>query len=197
MKLPNVTLVCVSTIKHISSAKALLKSCEQIEFGEVLFFTNVDLENDKFKTIQISAINSKEEYSKWVILNLAEYINTDFILIVQYDGYVIHPELWNNAFLNYDYIGSPWWYETNNVGNGGFSLRSKRLMQTVSKIFKDDFHPEDDRICRTHRKTLEDFYQIKFAPEGIAAKFSFEPNHKYNTYNNDTFGFHGISQYIL
>ena len=35
---------------------------------------------------------------------LASYIETDFVLIVQYDGFVLHAQAWDDDFLNYDYI---------------------------------------------------------------------------------------------
>lgn len=48
-------------------------------------------------------------------------------------------------------------------------------------------HPEDSTIARLYRPYLEKKYQIQFAPESLAEKFSFElrePSQK-------TFGFHG------
>ena len=83
-------------------------------------------------------------------MNLNNYIDSDFVLIIQDDGHIVNPHLWDNEFLNYDYIGAPWpnnkkWknrfskydekvssniirnFNLNNIGNGGFSLRSKNF----------------------------------------------------------------------
>lgn len=132
-------------------------------------------------------LKSKEEYSEFVIKKLPDYIQTDFVLIVQYDGYIIKPEAWADEFLQYDYIGAPWWFmHSNNVGNGGFSLRSKAMLNACKII--TDCHPEDGMI-REHRQELEAM-GIKFAPEEIAARFSWEHNGKYEVYKG-SFGFHG------
>ena len=68
-------------------------------------------------------------------LLLKKYIDTDFCLIIQGDGFVIHPENWTDEFLKYDYIGAPWrnlaHYSFIRVGNGGFSLRSKKLLKIL------------------------------------------------------------------
>jgi len=59
-------------------------------------------------------------------------------LLVQPDGFVINPDKWDNQFFEYDYIGAPWeqvphsyldpWGKPHRVGNGGFSFRSKKLL---------------------------------------------------------------------
>jgi len=135
-----------------------------------------------------------------MINSLVDYIDTNYCLIIQYDGYIINPDLWTDEFLNYDYIGAPWWYESLNVGNGGFSLRSKRLLlsvkETISSYYVGALHPEDDIICRVLRPYLEDDYAIKFCNETLAKQFSFEPNRINSSFQNDTFGFHGVPSLI-
>jgi hypothetical protein len=105
-------------------------------------------------------------------------------------------------FLQYDYIGAPWWYNDEcNVGNGGFSLRSKKLqtiLQNDPIIFETDC--EDHNICRTYGNYLKS-KGVKFAPEDVASTFSIEGDlhgkvsgrEKYNgdTWNGE-FGFHGL-----
>ena len=29
-------------------------------------------------------------------------------MVVHADGFIVHPEMWRDEFLDYDYIGSPW-----------------------------------------------------------------------------------------
>ena len=193
LKLNNITLVCVDCLNYIESVKSIHKSIEDIEFGKAILFTD-RIFKDKFDIIPIEKITSKKEYSKFIIKELYKYIETDFVLIIQYDGYIINPDLWNDKFLDYDYIGAPWWYSVNNVGNGGFSLRSKKLLNTVKDL--KIYHPEDDVICRGNRQLLES-KGIKFAPEDIAKQFSYEPNNKREPFTNHTFGFHGLGNLIL
>lgn len=141
-------------------------------------------------------IQSKESYSEFIIKESHKYINASHVLIFQHDGFVNNWKAWDDSWLEYDYIGAPWWYmDGYNVGNGGFSLRSKRLMEIVAKDMviqsKRQYHPEDDIICRTYRKYLEDNYQIKFAPIEVAEKFSFEGYMQPAKYLSDQFGVHG------
>ena len=196
MKLNNVTLVCIDCINYNSAIKSLSKSIKNIEFERVIFFNDL-IQLDCFETIIIPKIKSKEEYSQFVLKILPDYIETDFVLIIQYDGYIINPDLWTDKFINYDYIGAPWWYnDLYNVGNGGFSLRSKKLLNICKEFDFKKSHPEDDSICRFHRKEMDEL-GVLFAPEYLAKQFSYEPNGKYPKFENSTFGFHGLSHLIL
>ena len=194
IKLPDVTLVCIDCKYYVHAARAILMSSKDIEFREILFFSDIPFVKnpEKVRCIEIPSIKNKMDYSYFVINNLPDYIKTSHVLIIQYDGYVINPELWDNDWLNYDYIGAPWWYEERNVGNGSFSLRSLRSSKIVKEIAGKNCHPEDDYICRTLRPQLEK-KGIKFAPEEVAEKFSIELNAKHPVFKNDTFGFHGLN----
>lgn len=125
-----------------------------------------------------------------MVKELVKYVDTDFVLCTQWDAYILNPEAWDEAFLEYDYIGAPWWFQDgNNVGNGGFSLRSKRFLQVCSELPLRNFHPEDLILCRTYSNLLES-KGIKFAPEHLAAKFSREGNQKYGYCWQGELGFH-------
>jgi hypothetical protein len=118
-------------------------------------------------------------------------VQTSHVLIIQHDGFILNPYAWDDEFLQYDYIGAPWCYDDGlNVGNGGFSLRSKRLLDILSTdehIVQS--HTEDYRIGRTYRRRLER-RGIRFAPESLASRFSIEGNIKYGWKWNNQFGFH-------
>ena len=197
INLKDVTLVCIDCINYRGAISAINKSIEGIIFGKVLFFTDRKILSDNYETIVIPTINSKKEYSYFVTHDLHSFIETSHILIIQYDGYVINPELWDNDWLKYDYIGAPWWYPVNNVGNGGFSLRSKHLLESVSIENFTKYHPEDDIICRENRELLESRYEINYAPVDVSAIFSYEPNNKREPFTNHTFGFHGVPKLIF
>lgn len=176
--LPDVTLICVDSDKQ--RIQETLKKCtEQINFGDIQL-----LHPD---------IRSKEEYSNLCINELYKHVSTSHLLIFQYDGYVNNWKAWDNTWLKYDYIGAPWWYNDGcDVGNGGFSLRSRRLMEIVATDpHIIEFHPEDHQICRTYRSYLESKYGIKFAPKEVAEKFSFEGFRQPDKFLSDQFGRHG------
>jgi hypothetical protein len=90
--------------------------------------------------------------------------------------------------LNYDYIGASWpqFDLGQDVGNGGFSLRSRRLIELCRSDGFQQIHPEDIAIGRTNRAWLER-HGMRFASKGLADVFSAE-----RTGNIDkAFGYHG------
>ena len=191
LNLPSVTLLTVNCDKLESGITAMEESIKGISFGAVKFLTSAD--TDYPYAVKIPHIASIQDYSRFMVKELYKYIDTDYVLVIQSDGYVKNPEAWMDEFLNYDYIGATWWYnDQHNVGNGGFSLRSKKLMQAVAtdrKITKT--HPEDHIICRLYGRYLSRRLGFKFAPDDVAKKFSIEGyKQKDKTYIGQ-FGFHG------
>lgn len=190
LAIPNVTLVAITTRDYGQTIAALKKSLQQIKPHSTIFFTDVQYDDPDFECILIPKMDWLQ-YNKWVCTELWKYITTSHVLLVQHDGYVLDASAWTDEFLEYDYIGAPWNYKDGrNVGNGGFSMRSKKLMITMAtdEIFEWNgiYAPEDEVICRLYRKILEQRYGVKFAPEELAHRFSFEmhpPRQK-------TFGFH-------
>ena len=187
--LNKVTLICVDCYNHGEAVAAIKKSMEQCDFASVKFLTDIDIEIEGVEVIKILPIRSKEEYSRFMIKELWQYFNSEFVLVIQHDGYVLDGNSWSDDFYKYDYIGAPWLYsDGKNVGNGGFSLRSKILQ--VFLAF-DDFisatDPEDQAIGRLYRDYLIQKNNIKFATEEVADKFAFE----LRTPIQPTFGFHG------
>ncbi len=109
LQLPNVTLAAVSSVKIYETIKALEYSMQGIEFGEVvlithrkpLMFPKAITYKHTSKLTDIDCFNYKIAYE------LGDYIQTDYVLLIHYDGFVVHPEKWRDEFLEYDYIGSP------------------------------------------------------------------------------------------
>ena len=60
------------------------------------------------------------------------------------------------------------------VGNGGFSLRSRRLLLALQDPRIELVEAEDTTICRTFRPLLEREHGIRFGSEALADKFAFE-----------------------
>ena len=140
------------------------------------------------KTEDISPIINLEIYSKFCLTELYKFIDTEFVLICQWDGFILNPHNFQDEFYNYDYIGAPWWFKPNSVaGNGGFSLRSKKCLIECNRLFKlyQNTYPEDDTIDRNAVNLIE--AGIKFAPRHIADQFSVE-----GLEYTSQFGFHGL-----
>ncbi len=192
-RLQNVTLLgldCVN-IKRLIQAAEICK--KDFDFGAVKLLSS--LPSRHVDVVPIEPLNSIEAYNDFIIEKLNDYIDTDFVLLIQYDGFILNPNAWTDDYLKYDYTGAPWWKNGKFiVGNGGFSLRSKKLLEMLQKDkYKiTDKDPEDWFICVTIRKELED-RGIKFAPIELAKQFSFESNEKDGVVWNGQFGFHGLT----
>jgi hypothetical protein len=102
--------------------------------------------------------------------------------------------MWSDDFYRFDYIGAPWWGGKPSVGNGGFSLRSKKLLRALEDLNFIEGIPEDVLICTHYRSILERKYQIKFAPVEVAERFSFEMA-KTKKEISRAFGFHGMHNF--
>lgn len=207
-KLSNVTLIGIDCV-NVERLMLAMDICEkEIEFGAVKLLTSLPT-NDPRK-VEISPIKSIEAYSDFCVRELENYVDTDFVLIVQYDGFILNPQSWNDEFLKYDYIGAPWlvadwsvrdfdfpesllghWV----VGNGGFCLRSKKFVQTCARLAREGkilkTHPEDVVLCVWNRDLFEK-EEIRFAPVELAKQFSIEGEERDGEYK-DQFGFHGFS----
>lgn len=192
LKLPNVTLLIVDCVDLKRAINAIDISTREVEFGEIKLLTSIN--TDYEHAVSIDPITSKEQYSEFCIKQLNEFVDTDYVLVIQYDGFVIGgKKAWKSEFLNYDYIGAPWNYvDGMNVGNGGFSLRSKKLLRLLSEDNHISlYHPEDNRIGRMYRPYLES-KGIVFAPEGLAWQFAIECGNKWGWNYKGQFGFHGF-----
>ena len=166
----------------------------QCRFDRVLFFTNRPFDLPGIETRVIADIGSIADYSRFMIRELGRHIETPHALVVQYDGYVLNGKCWDARFAGYDYVGAPWGEADGgrSVGNGGFSLRSRKLLDALRDPRIAELVPEDIAICKTYRRLLENEYGIRFAPPELAELFSFESL----TPPGPTFGFHGISHMV-
>ena len=184
------TLACVDCRNHELAIVALRRSMAQCRFERVRFFTDRPFALPGIDTVVIPDIGSIGDYSRFMVKELANRIETDFALVVQYDGYVLNGRRWRAEFLEHDYIGAPW--SRGGVGNGGFSLRSRKLMRALRDPRIAELVPEDVAICETYRGLLESDYGIRFAPVAVAAQFSFETLPP----PGPTLGFHGIAHQV-
>jgi hypothetical protein len=138
--------------------------------------------------IQAPLINTTKDYSDLLLTGLRQYVAGTHVLIIQWDSFILHPELWTNDFLQYDYIGAVWPHHPDTpVGNGGFSLRSVKLLEALESPAITKRHPEDFCICVDNKETLENQFGIRFAPTQVAEEFAVE-----RSVWRSAFGFHGF-----
>lgn len=193
IELNNVTLVAMTSVHIKATIKAMEYSMRGVNFAEAVLITH---KKPMFlpKTIKykhIDKIDNIDKFNYSMVYDLYKYIDTDYALIVHYDGFVVNPEMWKDEFLQYDYIGSPWPLPPENdkiqfrdingnicrVGNS-VSIRSKRLMELPSKINMkwEPFHGwynEDGFICCNNKHIFEK-YGMRYAPLEVAIQFGQE-----------------------
>jgi len=204
IKLDNVTFLAVNgsadadmflhalnySMRGVKPKKSVLVSWKEPSIS----YENIDF-------YKINKIPNHKEYSRFLIENICNYFETDYMIMIQDDGYILNPHLWTDEFLQYDYIGAPWpkqfFGRSDNLfqGNGGFSLRSKKIVEKVKKFvvkWEDVAKPPEDVFtCLTMRPMLES-QGFKWAPLDIARRFSTEwPIPELgSTDGSDSFGFH-------
>ncbi len=215
MNLKDVTLVCVEGVNSENALKVLRISRRDLDFGKVKLVATYKpkVMTDGIEYEEIPSMTAAG-YNKFILRNLNDYIDTKYCVLIQTDGFIINPQLWDDEYLKYDYIGAPWKYnqhiqtkyideemrkrnpkDVNLVGNGGFSFRSKKLLEETANCpvefeARYGLHLEDIYICVNNYDYFIDA-GIKFAPVELANKFSNDPINR-----NGCFGFHGNKQII-
>ena len=216
LKLSDVTLLAVTSVEIDMTQLALRISSRNIEFGSIKLFSSSRPKKTypEIEYISVPPLNIMD-YNRIIIEDLHKYFKTSYCLIVQADSFVVNTDLWKNEFLEFDYIGAPWpnkiqidskltlSLEKNPVGNGGFSLRSRKLVEATAKINFNSLNvpikSEDIIICHYYYKQMLDG-GIRFASPQLASQFSMEnENHLYGQDVNTVFGFHGkqFREYFL
>ena len=208
IELPQVTLFAFdNTPKIEETIRAMYTSMQCIKFGAVKLVTSkkqIEKYTSQFEpdgiTLEepVMEVNNYNDYNYYWIYKVGEHIQTSHCLLIQSDGFVLFPDKWDNSWLDYDYIGAPWpivkdsyidpFGNHHQVGNGGFSLRSKKLLEVPTRVDvpwetnNSDFYRmppgvvnyhEDGNIC-VHNRHIYEKEGCKFAPIDVAVRFSQE-----------------------
>lgn len=205
LDLSRVTCFAIDNTDRVEETIQALHTCKNVaNFGEVKLVTlpqyvekyqdeeGITLEN------QVRPLTNIDEYNYYILYHLYKHINTDYVLLIQDHAFIINPDAWRNDFFDYDYIGAPWphrerayitpYGEHQRVGNGGFSFRSKKLLEVPLKQwipFKvaemSDFYQmfggnntNEDGNITVHNKHLYEKQGCKIAPIEVAKFFSYE-----------------------
>lgn len=127
---------------------------------------------------------------------LPNYITCDHAIGIQWDGFIIRPDLWDPSWLQYDWIAPPWPLQNipnpaHRVGSGGFIMFSKRMSQLWQKTLDLESY-NDWQIGATKRELFEK-EGMKYAPVEVAEKFGREiPIEDSTVKEGESFGFHGF-----
>ena len=133
-------------------------------FWRCCFFTDAAVRGP-FRTVKIDKL-TRPRYRHFRLKEVGHFIDTPFALFIEWDGYVVEPRAWDRRFRDYDYIGAKWpeHFDGMRVGNGGFSLQSKKLMDalTDARFAANTTEYFDKLLCRAYRRTLERDFNIRF-----------------------------------
>lgn len=192
LELPDVTLCAVTSRAISATLKAMEHSMTCARYRDAILFTHEDMAGRMpagARAVKIDELHSREAYSNFILRNLDAFVNSSHVLLIQWDGFVTDAKAWQWEFLKYDYLGAPWpqFNAPRNVGNGGFSLRSKALLKLCADPEFTISHPEDIAIAHKNRVFLEE-RGVRFAPANVAKGFSYERISPVGP----TFGFHGV-----
>jgi hypothetical protein len=191
LDLSKVTLLIVATRGHEMSRIAVADCLQRAAFGGVLIYTNDESRVGPFngaRYVSVPDWPNKVEAGRFYYSEAMAKVETPFALLIEWDGGIFDPAKWRADFFEYDYIGAPWVTGDNlKVGNGGFTLMSKRLGDFVYAHRTQFPCVTDWDLCRTQRQKLEQAGGFKWAPADIAADFAWELGPR--SLNN--FGYHG------
>jgi hypothetical protein len=191
INLPDVTMLAICCDNRVEGTiKALEYSCREIDFGAIKFIS--DKKPDKLPDYitweECTPIKSTYDFDVYSVEHMWKHLKTSHALYCQDHGFVINPQCWTDEFLEFSFLGSPWPIrpefisvstgEMVRVGNGGFSLRSKELLELPHKlglhVVYDRGYSSDDGLVNSYFRKIFRDNGIKYAPVELAAKFAFE-----------------------
>jgi len=183
--LPDVTLMMVDILCYDMARLSLEDSLRAADYGDVVVFSDQRIPgiSEEIRWVQVPRWPSSKVFGRWMWSDLADHLKTSHFLLTEWDCWVTNPEMWTDEFLEYDYIGAPWWTPPGNynVGNG-CGLRSRRLMQYLKDhptefFLADDQEPfqgnDDTTMSIIYRPALERA-GFRWADEQLASRLAFE-----------------------
>lgn len=185
-----ITVVAMDFKNHQLTRRAVELTLQRIQPKELLIISDQQFYPEG-TFIKAASPASFVDYAWMMMKWIGPLIDTGHALYVQYDGMPWDPDQWSDDFLDYDYLGAvwPWEPEGRNVGNGGFSMRSKRFLDVARDnavtLPPERKQAEDAALCIDHRPYMEQ-QGIRFAPSNVAHRFSHEVQQI-----APTWGFHG------
>lgn len=207
LDLPSVTLLCVDCF-DVERVIPIVEKCkEKCNFGAVKVLTS--LPTDYEHRVQINHLPSHISYSIFMLKKANVHVDTKHALVVQHDGWILNSAAWNPSWLDYDYIGPLFIHRHHitdrSVGTGGFSFRSKALMDVVcSKLPEWDESESGTASLQRQLGSYEDgvisinlrhFLErsgFKYASAVEASKFAQGGNCDSAYHVERPFGFHGL-----
>jgi hypothetical protein len=150
----SLTLLTVSNINHRLVEFAMAKTLQAVPVDRVVVLSDQHLNLPRDHSLyRITPEFGMLDYCDFCIKGMSAVVDTDHVLIAQYDGMAVNADRWTSDYLDYDYVGSlshvdfypvqqtlkasgyyaqfakhPWF-----TCGGGLSLRSKKLLHALAQ----------------------------------------------------------------
>jgi len=191
LDLSRCTLLFVETRAHKITERVIADCLSKANFGDILIYT------DKPELIPVAGARyehvpdfpNKKLAGQFYYGQAMAKVETDFALMLEWDGGIFDASKWRPEFFDYDYIGAPWVVRPGDpypVGNGGFTLMSRKLGHFVNANLRAYPVSTDWDFCRVQRPNYER-NGFKWPSAELASFFSWELGPR----NPDHFGYHG------
>lgn len=198
LRLPDVSMVMVETRAHELLRITAEQFLAKVEPREVLIYTDRPelLAIPGARVELVPDWKDKRKLMEFFSYEAWRPATAPFIFYLEWDAGLCDVTMWRDEFLSTDYIGAIWWYQDGspNVGNGGFSIRSRRLAEFQASVRSKWPSYHDNMLCRDRRKEFESAGFV-WASEALANDFAFEGFDRLGFENNlKHFGYHSIHQ---
>lgn len=189
LNLKNTTLLFVETRAHEITKRVIADCLLKADFGEVLIFTDKPelLPVPGARYVSVPDFPNKKLAGEFYYGKAMAWVETDYALMLEWDAGIFDATKWRPEFFDYDYIGAPW--QTTDqlkVGNGGFTLMSKKLGHFACENLARFPVDTDWNFCRIQRRHYEDA-GFKWPSAQLASFFAWELGQR----NAQHFGYHG------
>jgi hypothetical protein len=103
LKLKNVTLIALTSVKIDKTIKALEYSSKDIDFGAIKLVSDIKPDNlpNNIQYEKCPKMSNIDEWNYAAIYELGKHVDTDFAILIHDDGYIINASSWKDEFYNY------------------------------------------------------------------------------------------------
>jgi hypothetical protein len=174
----SVSLVILETRYHGLATMALQHWTRRINFKEVLVFSDKNLLPGS-KWVPIAPLTDvNRDYGDIMVRGMWPFLNSDYMILINWDTPLRDSNLWSEDFFDYDYIGSMWPWQAphnDNPDHCGISWRSKRLLEAMrypSVESVTDSVPY--HVSHQMEQVMRNKFQIRMSEQDMNRRFVLE-----------------------
>jgi len=177
--LKDVTLLAISSNRAEGNIEALKKCMSLMDFGAVKFLSHQKPDNlpNEITFEYCTELKSIYDFDCYAFSELGKHIDTSHMLMVQDHAYILRPELWDDDWLQYDFIGAPW-PERDAFISASTGEMVKKLLDLPKKlglpVVEDRGYTNDDGLVNSYYRKIFLENGIKYPSVHVASRFAYE-----------------------